>query len=92
MVGRRFNEAIEEKAKAAKEAEETKKTLEEIKSKHEDTKKELQELIASRQDQFEKYMTEALEKGINSIFLPLFTYRNDGTFKKLVQKEQRRGV
>lgn len=43
------------------EAGETRKMLEEFKTKHEETKKELLELIENRQEQFEKYMKDILE-------------------------------
>ena len=54
--------------KVKEEAEENKKTLEEIKSKHEDTKKELKDLFESRQEQFEKYMKDMLEARIKVEF------------------------
>jgi hypothetical protein len=74
------------------EAEETKKTLEEIKSKHEDTKKELKDLIDNRQQQFEKHMNDILEarlKLTSPMAAPLLAYSSDEAFVKGVEGQVR---
>jgi hypothetical protein len=71
------------------EAEETKKTLEEIKSKHEDTKKELKDLIDNRQQQFEKHMNDILEARLK-LASPILAYsRKNDPFAKSVKKQVR---